>query len=241
MPGLFGSSKSKPQVVSQESPNTVPFRGTINTPSFNFGGGQLTRTNTDVLNRERRLAGLFGSQTGALTDFRNNLTSTFNPIRSQVEPLFGLQSKALKDVFGARRTAAEGTLREQLRSKRVLGSSFAADALSRQSAEFALQEGVGQAQVAQAELEQKIALEFGISQAQLGALQEQRATLEAENQAIVAQATRELGELSSATQFLQTVNQITSAQAQAQTTNAAVTAAQSAQRLEDRRAADRGR
>ena len=61
MPGLFGGGGSAPPTVQEtRNPNTAPFRGEINTPTFTFGGGKLTRKDDSILDRERKLADLFG-------------------------------------------------------------------------------------------------------------------------------------------------------------------------------------
>lgn len=85
-------------------------------------------------------------------------------LRSQVTPGFGrLTTSRLAEIENARQRAT-GNLRENLQRRRVLGSSFASDALARTEAEFAQQAERVQAESFLQELElstQLIEREFG--------------------------------------------------------------------------------
>lgn len=84
---------------------------------------------------------------GLITGLQSSLRSRAGEIRGllpQVEAGFGRLTQAGMETFGAarerlqnRRTQAIGNLRDNLARRRVLGSSFASDALARADAEFA--------------------------------------------------------------------------------------------------------
>lgn len=88
------------------------------------------------------LAGAFRDQAGALGD-----------LRGQVEPGMGrLTSARLQEIENARQRSI-GNLRENLQRRRVLGSSFGADALTRAETEFAQQSEQAAAEGAMQELQ----------------------------------------------------------------------------------------
>lgn len=113
-----------------------PAKVDYNTPGFNGGGlvGQFDGTNYNVsptLGRDSAVGDVadafraFGDETGAL--------------RSTVAPGFNsLLAARLNDLNDMSRSAI-GNLRENLSARRVLGSSFGQDTLTRANAEFSKQ------------------------------------------------------------------------------------------------------
>lgn len=77
---------------------------------------------------------------GAITDVSRQFglgASQLSGLREQVTPGFGRLTQAAKQNIESERRRTIGNLRENLARRRVLGSSFAQDALSRAEAEFA--------------------------------------------------------------------------------------------------------
>ena len=72
--------------------------------------------------------------------------SEIGRLRSQVTPGFGALTTARVNSLTSARQRAIGTLSENLRQRRVLGSSFAQDALARAEGEFGQQEAQIRAQ-----------------------------------------------------------------------------------------------
>lgn len=144
---LFGKG-SKSEARALGAPEAVDidlskFRPDSGLQNFSFGGfqGGIRDDTLSVLKDPRRIA--------ALQDFGRKLTneaSAFGRLREQVAPGFGrLTDSRVQAVQDARRKAI-GNLRDNLSRRRVLGSSFGADALSRAEAEFGKAEGDVRAQ-----------------------------------------------------------------------------------------------
>lgn len=103
----------------------------------------------------------------------NSLGSTFNrqfqelgSIRGQLAPGFGALTQAAVSNLENRRRSAIGNLRENLQRRRVLGSSFASDALARTEAEFAQKESEIRSQARLQEIEANVNLINQQAQAQ---------------------------------------------------------------------------
>jgi len=105
--------------------------------SGNFDDGTFSITRGDLLS-------------GSLADIKNRTLergSQFSGLINEVNPAFGalnaannaLASAGVANINNARRRTI-GTLRDNLSKRRVLGSSFAQDALARGEAEFAREE-----------------------------------------------------------------------------------------------------
>jgi hypothetical protein len=115
------------------SSSSAPLQTKFQAPGFS-GGGLTARWDPSGVNvassRSRadvigKLAATFPQQAAALKD-----------IRSQVKPgMSQLRDVRLAEVRNAQ-TRAIGDLRENLAARRVMGSSFATDALARAEAEF---------------------------------------------------------------------------------------------------------
>ncbi len=120
---LGGSGDSNPAAALQ---NFQPpgFQGGGFGTSFGPGGLTITPT-------AERLAAV-----GGVKDVFGNLASELGGQRGKVAPgMSELRSQRLAESEGARRSAV-GNLRENLQRRRVLGSSFGQDALTRAEAEF---------------------------------------------------------------------------------------------------------
>src|SRR6185437_756114 len=117
---LGGGGKSAPQV------NFTP-------PGFNAGGlsasfagnGYNVNPSADRTAAVGNIANTFGQQTSAL----GNLGAQFAPGFSN------LRQSQLAQI-SSNRTSAIGDLRQNLQNRRVLGSSFAQDAINRTSAQY---------------------------------------------------------------------------------------------------------
>lgn len=117
---LFGGSSKKP---APPPPPTMINAGGL-TSSLNGGSIGITSS------AERQ--GLVGSVANTF----GNLSGELGLLRSKVAPgISELRASRLGEIEDARNRAV-GDLRENLQRRRVLGSSFGADALSRAEAEF---------------------------------------------------------------------------------------------------------
>lgn len=114
------------QPISSYQPITFTSPGL----SANYNGDSIT------LNRS---SGINSNLTGLSGAFANQATE-LGALRSQLAPGFGAITQSALAGLENRRRAAIGNLRENLQRRRVLGSSFASDALSRAEAEFSQQE-----------------------------------------------------------------------------------------------------
>jgi hypothetical protein len=111
----------------------------LNAGGFNFN-----------VNRERVSGGSTPERRGLVTNLSNlfgQQAGQIRALRPQVAPGFGRLTEAGLATFGAARERLEanrrravGNLRENLARRRVLGSSFASDALARADAEFEQEE-----------------------------------------------------------------------------------------------------
>lgn len=107
----------------------------ISAPGFQSGlsRGRLTFARTPV---SQNLLDLFSQRTG-------QATGELAALGEQIRPGFGRLTESTQDVFSSARQRladramrASSNLRENLSRRRILGSSFASDALTRQEAEF---------------------------------------------------------------------------------------------------------
>lgn len=133
---LFGPKPAQPATAPLQNFQPTGFTGGGFSSTFNNGNLSIAPT-SDRLGLIGGLSGNFG-----------NLASELSGLRSRVAPGVGDLSRArLGEVDVARearlgeienaRTAAIGNLRENLQRRRVLGSSFGQDALTRAESEFA--------------------------------------------------------------------------------------------------------
>lgn len=83
---------------------------------------------------------------GGIQDLFRSQADELQNLRGQVEPGFGRLTDARVNAIENRRRSAVGNLRENLSRRRVLGSSFAQDALARAESEFGQQEAETRAQ-----------------------------------------------------------------------------------------------
>lgn len=115
-------------------------------PSINAGG--LSGTGGNITASDQRMglvnniAGTYGPQADDLSKLRDQLT-----------PGFGALTNAGVTAIHSARDAAIGNLRENLQRRRVLGSSFGQDAVTRSAAEFGNQEASYRAQSFLSELD----------------------------------------------------------------------------------------
>ncbi|MGI9411544.1 MAG: hypothetical protein ACR2OV_15805 [Hyphomicrobiaceae bacterium] len=129
--GLAGSLFSSGPSV------TAPLSASRTIPSFDFGGlSGRNQGGSLVLTPTQERLDLIGGVQGVL----NQGAQQFANIRSQLRPGFGALTESrvgsLRDT--ARRSI--GSLRQNLARRRLQGSSFASDAISRAEAEFGRQE-----------------------------------------------------------------------------------------------------
>ncbi|MDH5325328.1 MAG: hypothetical protein OEZ68_02385 [Gammaproteobacteria bacterium] len=140
MASLFGSGdKPKPFVPK----------------GFSSGGLNVTMNNGSAnVQRTQQLTDLLGSLKSA-SDLN---VSELGSIRGQLKPGFGRLTETGVQSIRNRRRQAIGNIRENLSRRRVLGSSFAQDALSRGEAEFSQQEADFRAKTTLQELNIELAL-----------------------------------------------------------------------------------
>lgn len=129
------------------------------TPEDNLGGG-LSSVIRRMRGEEPTAPGVNITRSALLNDTIGGLGSAFNRqfqelggmrdefsgLQAQLAPGFGAITQAAITNLENRRRSAIGNLRENLQRRRVLGSSFASDALGRTEAEFAQQEAEIRAQ-----------------------------------------------------------------------------------------------
>lgn len=115
-----------------------------NAPKYGFNTWGLNATPTGKTFDISRTPQL----TGVLDNISKGYVSQagqYGDLLSRVKPGVGEITNTAVDTIRNRRTAAIGNLRENLARRRVLGSSFGQDAISRAEAEFAQQESKARA------------------------------------------------------------------------------------------------
>lgn len=114
-----------------------------------FGRGDSTTTPNINISRSALLndtiTGL-GSAFNRQFQELGGMRDQFSGLQAQLAPGFGAITQAAVTNLENRRRSAIGNLRENLQRRRVLGSSFASDAIGRTEAEFAQQEAAIRAQ-----------------------------------------------------------------------------------------------
>lgn len=105
---------------------------------FEGGGlsGQYIGDTFKLLATPERTAGIV-----SLQDALRSGAGQVAGLREQVKPGFGALTQSIRDSFAATRSRTIGSLRDQLARRRMLGSSFGADAISRAEVELGQQEG----------------------------------------------------------------------------------------------------
>ena len=94
---------------------------------------QVAETTPGLLSSHFIPSGEFAGLTGQLGDLRSDLRS----VRSEVRPGFGRFTDAALRAVANARSRAKGDIKNQLARRRLLGSSFGADAITRSEREFA--------------------------------------------------------------------------------------------------------
>ena len=125
------------------------------------GGFDLTKQGNNIVGGSTAqrlglvgdLSGAFGRQAGELSALKARVAPGFSDIRSRLGASLAATRQARLSSIGDARQRALGDLRENLSRRRILGSSFGQDALSRGEAEFARQEQDVLADVGQREAE----------------------------------------------------------------------------------------
>jgi len=121
---MFGSGSSGSSKPAPPPPPTMINAGGL-TSSLNNGSIGITSS------------GARQGMVGNVADTFGNLSGELGLLRSKVAPgISELRASRLGEIENAR-TRAIGDLRENLQRRRVLGSSFGADAISRAESEFA--------------------------------------------------------------------------------------------------------
>lgn len=146
-----GDDASDAVVSSNAQTNAQIAQNLDKTIKFLQGSKLISGGGINSFNRGGRLV---VQPTGRRTQLTNRLSSDFNRtarslrgLRSQVRPGFGNLSRAVNDVFSARkadladsRRRVVGDVRDNLARRRLAGSSFASDAVVRAEREFERQE-----------------------------------------------------------------------------------------------------
>ena len=164
---FLGKSDKPTNVLENYRPTGISSGG------FNFGGRDTITGGSTAqrLGFVGDISNLFKSQAGEIRSLRPQVAPGFSALRTA---LGGVQQARLGQVETSRQRAI-GDLRENLSRRRVLGSSFGQDALSRAEAEFSQEKdritkeiGLEQAQTTLQELEmtkQLLGEEFNLSRA----------------------------------------------------------------------------
>lgn len=165
--GLLG-----PQVLGALGGSGKTDVGKINPTIAGFSSpglsGKFNRdTNQFDISRSSNLTGLL-SRTQSLSQ---GLGDDIKGLRSLVAPGVSQLRASQLDALEGRRRKAIGNLRENLGRRRVLGSSFGADALARTEAEFAREQADIEAQTSLVELQQTRELIQQEAQARLQGVQ----------------------------------------------------------------------
>lgn len=116
-------------------------------------------------------------QLSQFSSLSNNAANQLGRLRQEVRPGFSALRDAQLSAFNNTRTRTVGDLRDQLARRRVLGSSFANDTLSRAESEFAVQEADIRARTFLQELDATQQLITQETQLRLGAVEQQIAAL----------------------------------------------------------------
>lgn len=141
--GVNPGEANKP--LSQYKPTSFSTSGL----SADASGGNVDVTRSALLNDTiGGLGSAFNRQFQELGGMRDE----FSGLQAQLAPGFGAITQAAITNLENRRRSAIGNLRENLQRRRVLGSSFASDALGRTEAEFAQQEAAIRAQAKMQEI-----------------------------------------------------------------------------------------
>jgi hypothetical protein len=217
----------------QQFAQRPPFRGTITTPAFTFGGGTLARTGTDAFStagfadslsgvrtgtdslRGRIAAlrpdiaqGLQGAQslfgrTGALQSNITGLDTDLQGLQGEVRPGFGRLTESAARTIQNRASAASGNLRASLNKRKILGSSFANAQQASVARDFAELEEQTRAEALVAE----ITATRGIIQDRAGLVQLSGQLIQLSGQALQEQARFIALDLGANEQELQTFQQ----------------------------------
>jgi len=135
---LFGSSKKSQPTVTGSS---------ITAPGYTLSGSLNNGQVSSSITPTGSLA-----QNAFATNFPQSLEQ-LSQLQKTVVPGYSQLRQAALDQINTRATSAISSLRDNLAQRRVLGSSFASDALSRANAEFAQQAAQAQGQSYLAELQ----------------------------------------------------------------------------------------
>lgn len=141
------------------------------------------------------------SALGGLQSALANRGAQFGGLRSVVAPLSSQIRDAGIGRLQAERQRTVGNLRDNLARRRVLGSSFAQDAVSRAEAEFAQRQAEFEADVGMQELQQTMALIDQQTQADIGAFQTELSQLNLEGEMAANMANATSGILSNIAQL----------------------------------------
>ena len=182
--GLLGGRKSDKRAERSLRPENVitNFRG--GGLSGIFSGGQFNVASSPERQQAiQRVESAFG---GAATNLGN--------LRGLVTPGQGLFTNAVRDIFGSARRRSIGNLRDSLARRRVLGSSFAADAIGRREATIDQAERAALAEANLAEIDANFRI------------------LQSENQALIQEASQQLQNLNLEAEIAANISQtVTSA------------------------------
>ena len=146
--GLLGGGKQVTAPLQNFQPIGIGAGGFNFSRSGNNIVGGSTPERTGLVNQ---LSSLFRDQAGQIGGLRQQVAPGFSRIRQGLMESLGRQRTTRLGQIETERTRALGDLRENLARRRVLGSSFAQDALSRGEAEFTRQKDVALSEIGQQE------------------------------------------------------------------------------------------
>ena len=135
-----------------------------------------TPTNRSQIGQVRTGLGNIQTRSGLLRGdvdaARNRIGGQFQTLQGQVSPGFGRLTEGRVKAVRDRRDEAVGNLRESLSRRRILGSSFASDAIDRQELAFSQEEGNVRAQsfVEELGLSRQLAVDEAVATGQLAQL-----------------------------------------------------------------------
>lgn len=186
--GLYNAASALKSPSPRLSTGNIPT--SFNTPSLglNLQGGQATLTRAFD---PRSIEEGFRTRLRGIGDSFGGLRENIARLKADVSPGFGRLTNARVTAVRDAAGAARSNLRESLAKRRVLGSSFAADAETRLNLQFAQEEE----KVRAASFVEELSLSLGLEKEDAALLAEQVSTINAEAEALKLTLNREFLEM----------------------------------------------